>query len=79
MGTALPSPQAAGAPAGVLLPCASWAQGWSPQGLLLLSWLGEGVAAAPVTDGGGSETADEEQQTLSRTPYISQTESVHII
>lgn len=79
VGTQLPSPEAAGAPAGLLLPCASRAQEWSPQGLILLSWLGEGVA--PVTDEGGSENANEEHQSprLSRTPCISQIESVHII
>lgn len=51
-------PKAAGTPAGVLLTCASWVQAWSPQGLILLSLLGEKATAAPVTDGGGSENAD---------------------
>lgn len=48
---------------------------------MLLSWLGERAFLTPMTDGGGSEYADEEHQSprLSPTPHISQIESVHII
>lgn len=57
---------------------AEWAGEWSPQGLILLSWLGERAFLAPVTDGGRSKYADEEQQSprLSLTLRIGQSENV---